>query len=65
MNNPLGEDTGSYTAVSILVGSIIAISGAMGTALAELSIRRMKDEVHYSINPFYYYASGLFLSPVL
>ena len=78
INNPwaedeidqIKEDTGNfvdrkvYTTSDTIIGTIYCIVGAIGASLAFLCMRIMKEEIHFSISPFWFSIGCTFLSPI-
>ena len=58
------KDVKVYTAQDTLIGSIYAITGAIGAATAFLCMRIMRNDIHYSVSPFWLGIGCTSLSPL-
>ena len=68
INNPPEVDENNnkikYTSQDILIGTIFAVSGAIGGAMASITKRIMKSGINYSISPFWFAGGSTFWSPI-
>ena len=58
------KDLKIYSFEDRVIGSVISLMGALGAATAFLTMRIMKNDVHYSISPFWWGMGVVFLSPL-
>lgn len=58
------KDLKIYSFEDRVIGSAISLIGALGAATAFLTMRIMKNDVHYSISPFWWGMGVVFLSPL-
>lgn len=54
----------TYSARDKLIGTLFALSGACGGAMANITKRLMKTGIHYSISPFWFACGCTFWSPM-
>jgi drug/metabolite transporter (DMT)-like permease len=59
------SDSEQYSRRDILVGSSFALSGAICGAFALLCMRIMRNNIHYSISPFWFASGCCFCSPIV
>ena len=67
INNPFEEvihDEHAERKENIFIGSMFALSGALGGAFAVLAMRIMRN-MHYSISPFWFASGCTFWSPII
>ena len=58
------QDTKIYTSSDKIIGTLYALSGALGAALAFICMRIMRNDIHYSVSPFWFSIGCTFLSPI-
>jgi hypothetical protein len=46
------------------MGTFFSLSGAIGSAIAGICMRKMKDSVHFTLNPFWYSLGCVICSPL-
>lgn len=68
INKPWDRDSGEtddseYSDKDIFIGTIYAVTGAIGGACALICMRIMRDGIHYSISPFWFASGCTFWSP--
>lgn len=56
-------DDSEYSDKDIFIGTIYAVTGAIGGACALICMRIMRDGIHYSISPFWFASGCTFWSP--
>ena len=57
-------ETKVYNSTDKIYGTLYALSGAIGAALAFICMRIMKTDIHYSVSPFWFSIGCTFLSPI-
>jgi drug/metabolite transporter (DMT)-like permease len=75
INNPPEDDSSdsdtkssnklTYTSKDILIGTLFALSGAVGGAFANTTKRMMKSGINFSVSPFWFAAGCTFWSPII
>lgn len=67
INNPFGwgesGDSGNDDENNIFLGTVYALTGAIGGACALICMRVMRVGIHYSISPFWFASGCTFWSP--
>ena len=71
INNPPEDESAkssdklTYSSRDILIGTLFALSGAVGGAIANTTKRLMKTGINFSISPFWFAAGCTFWSPII
>ena len=55
----------TYSTRDILIGTLFALSGALGGACANITKRIMKNGINFSVSPFWFAAGCSFWSPIV
>lgn len=67
VNNPFAENNSESKRSfhDLLLGTIYAVTGALGCSAAFLCMRHMREGIHYTISPFWFASGCSFMSPLL
>lgn len=64
LNSPFDHQQTDFTVSDFFFGSAFAFSGAIGSSIAYMCMRIMKD-IHFTISPFWYSSGCTFMAPMM